>query len=362
MRITVKDLAEKLGAEFVGDQTVLISRPAEPAAAKSDEIALAMDAKYSEDLQKGEAVAAILWPEADWKALGLKAAIFAPRSRYILSGVNSVFELAPEIEPGIHPTAVIHPNAKIGEGASVGPFVLIGNGVSIGKNARIFSHCSISEHTVIGDDVLLHSGVRIGPRVEIGDGFIAQPNATVGADGFSYVSPEKGIIEDARSMSQVSENTNPMAYARINSLGTVIIGDNVELGACSNVDRGTISNTTIGNGTKMDNLVQIGHNCSVGENCLLCGQVGVAGSVVIENNVVLAGQVGVADHVRIGENVVATGQSGVVSNVPPNRVVMGNPAVKMELGVESYKAIRRLPRIIKKFEELQKLVSNSIAK
>ena len=134
------------------------------------------------------------------------------------------------------------------------------------------------------------------------------------------------------------------------------------MGAGCAIDRGTVSNTVIGNGTKLDNLVHMAHNVTVGENCLLCGQVGIAGSVVIGDRVVLAGQCGVADHVNVGSDVIAAGKSGISSNVPPKRVIMGNPAVKMETNVESYKAIRRLPRLVSKVAELEKMVFKNTEK
>ena len=141
----------------------------------------------------------------------------------------------------------------------------------------------------------------------------------------------------------------------------MVIGDDVELGAGTTVDRGTISDTIIGSGTKLDNLVMIGHNVRVGEDCLLCAQAGVGGSSIIEDRVVLGGQVGVADHVTVGTGVVAAGKSGISSNVPPNRFIMGNPAIRAEQNIESYKIYRRLPKLAEKVENLQKAVSKAAA-
>ena len=146
------------------------------------------------------------------------------------------------------------------------------------------------------------------------------------------------------------------SYARIASLGSVLIGNQVEIGAGSTIDRGTIENTKIGNGTKIDNLVHLAHNVSIGNNCLLCGQVGIAGSATIGDRVVLGGQVGVADHISIGSDSIIAGKSGVSSNVPKGRFMMGNPAMKIENNIESYKLFRRLPRILKKIENLHKFV------
>ncbi len=356
MTHTVEEIAKALAAKAVGALSLQIIAPAEPQDATADQLALAMDPKYADALTAGQAKAAVLWDGADWQALGLEAAIFVPRPRYALAGINRIFDTPPMVA-GIHPSSVIEADAEIGPNAAIGPFVYIGHGVKIGANARILSHCSISEHALIGDNSLLHSGTRIGARVRIGNDFISQPNADIGSDGFSFVTPQPGAIEEARQMTQVTAQDNPAEFTRINSLGTVIIGDRVEVGANTTIDRGTISDTVIGDGTKIDNLVQIGHNCRIGKNCLLCGQVGLAGSVMMGDGVILAGQVGVADHITIGNNVVVAAASAVLSNVPSNRTMMGTPAVKMETNVENYKAIRRLPRLFQKVDNLQKLVS-----
>ncbi len=354
----IKDIATALGAEAEGNLDLIVTAVNQPQLTGADELALAMEETYSDALQEGNAKAAVVWDGADWKTLGLEAAIFAPRSRYVLSGVTRVFEKKPQIGSGIHPTAVVDPTAKIGANPSIDPFVVIGANVTLGDNIRIASHVSIAEDAVIGDNALVLQGARIGARVHIGDDFIAQPNCVVGADGFSFVTPQPGAIEEARKTGTISAASETAGFARINSLGAVVIGDRVEIGACSTVDRGTIANTVIGNGTKLDNIVQIGHNVVIGENCLLCGNVGVGGSTVVGDRVILGGKCGVADHVTIGSDVIAAGKAGISSNVPPKRVIMGNPAVKMETNVEIYKATRRLPRLVAKVAALEKIVFN----
>lgn len=346
--ITVGELAAALGAEAVGNRDIGLIGAAEPGAAAATEIALAMQPSFAADLAKGAARAAILWPNADWKALGLEAAILAPRPRYILAGVARAFERAPEIAAGIHPSAVIDPTATIGEGAAIGAFVFIGARVRIGARARILNHVSVSEDAVIGDDALLMAGVRVGARVRIGDRFIAQPGAVLGGDGFSFVTPTPGIVEEARATGVISAREQ-QAYVRINSLGSVLVGDDVEIGANSCIDRGTVADTVIGDGTKIDNLVQIGHNVKVGRSCLICGHAGIGGSTIIGDRVVLGGKAAVADHLTVGANSVITGNSGVASNVPPGRIMMGYPAVRLEQNVEMYKALRRLPRFLEKW-------------
>ena len=355
--ISIAELAEALGAEAFGDGTLTVAGAAEPARAAPDEIALAMQPGFAADLAKGRARAAILWPGADWRALGLEAAIVAPRARYLLAGVTRVFDRPPELAPGVHPSAVIDPSAEIGAGAAIGPFVVIGARVRIGAGARILSHVSIAEDAVIGRDALILNGVRIGARVRIGDRFIAQPGAVIGADGFSFVTPTPGVVEEARATGAITAEEQD-AYVRINSLGSVVIGDDVEVGANSCIDRGTVADTTIGDGTKIDNQVQIGHNVKIGRTCLVCGQAGIGGSTVIGDRVVLAGRAAIADHIRIGSNVVITGNTGVASHVADNRIMVGYPAVRLDQHVEMYKALRRLPRLLARLEAGQKAVSN----
>ena len=353
---TIGDIAKELGAEAAGDLNLSVYRVREPQNAQAGDLALAMEESYAEALTSGSAEAAVVWTGADWQNLGLKAAIFAPRSRYVLSGVTHVFEKAPEVSPGIHPSAVIDPSASIGENASIGPFVVVGARAKIGANARILSHCTVSEDAVIGSNALLYQSVRVGARVRIGDDFIAQSGAAIGSDGFSFVTPKPGAVEEARATGAVTTASRTEGFARINSLGTVVIGNNVEVGVNAAIDRGTIANTTIGDGTKIDNLVQIGHNVTVGQHCLLCGQSGIAGSSILGDRVVLGGQSAVADHVTVGSDVILAGKSGISSNVPPGRVMMGYPAVRMDLNIESYKAVRRLPRLVAKVQKLEKTV------
>ncbi len=349
MGYRISEIATALGAEAFGAVDLVITNASEPALASDTCLALAMNEAYAEGLKQGQAKAAILWDGADWQALGLEAAIYVPRPRYAMSGLTKLMDPGPEIDHGIHPTAIIHDTAKIGPDAAIGPFVVIGRHVEIGKNARIASHVSISEYARIGDNALLMNGVRIGARVGIGNGFIAQAGGVIGADGFSFVTPEKSTVEQVRDSLGSDVAASAQSWTRIHSLGRVEIGDDVETGANVTIDRGTIRATRIGRGSKLDNQVHIGHNVDVGEDCLLCGQVGIAGSSKIGNRVVLAGQCGVSDNIFVGDDVVAGGATKIFTNAPKGRVLLGSPAVKMTTHMEMQKALRRLPRFMKKF-------------
>jgi UDP-3-O-[3-hydroxymyristoyl] glucosamine N-acyltransferase len=357
MTHTIGEIAQALGAEAAGDLTIAVTGASEPHTAAPSDLALAMDPKYAAGLAQGRALAAVVWPGADWQALGLKAAIFAPRSRLAMSGLTRMLDPGPAIAPGIHPMTVIDSTAKIGAGAAIAPFVTIGAGVTIGPNVRIASHASIAEGAQIGADALILQGARIGARVTIGDRFIAQPGCVIGSDGFSFVTPEKSGVEEIRQTLGQRDEIREQSWTRIHSLGSVTIGDDVEIGANATIDRGTIRNTTIGDGTKLDNLVHIGHNVQIGRDCLLCGQVGIAGSANIGDRVVLAGQCGVNDNIFVGDDVIAGGGTKIFTNAPKGRVLLGYPAVKMETHIDMQKALRRLPRMAATLAALQKAVA-----
>ncbi len=360
MGFKVSEIAAALDAVAYGDTELTVERAAEPADAGVDDLALAMTKDYAADLAKGSARAALLWVGADWKSFELEAAVAVRRPRYAMSGLTAMMDSGPMIEVGIHPTAIIHETAMIGEGAAIGPLVCIGANVRIGSQARIASHSSIAESVSIGSNALLHAGVRIGSGVRIGDRFIAQPGVVIGSDGFSFVTPEKSRAEAVgETMGNVDGIYDAQRWSRIHSLGSVVIGDDVEIGATTCVDAGTIRSTSIGDRTKIDNQVHIAHNCEIGCDCLIAGQVGMAGSARIGNNVVLAGKVGVADNTLVGDGVIAGGATMIMSNAPAGQVLMGSPAMRMENYVAAYKSLRRLPRLASRLAELQKTVSKS---
>ena len=215
---------------------------------------------------------------------------------------------------------------------------------------------------MIGESALIHAGVRVGHGVVIGDRFIAQSNAVIGSDGFSYATPESGAVEQVRATLQSEITAAPSAQTRIFSHGTVHIGDDVEIGACAAVDRGTVAATTIGSGTKLDNQVHVGHNVRIGRDCLICGQAGIAGSAVIGDRVVLAGMSGVSDHVEVGDDVVAAGASKIYTRVRPGTAVMGSPAIEMDKNIALYKHLRRLPRMFSRLAALENRVSKHVKK
>jgi UDP-3-O-[3-hydroxymyristoyl] glucosamine N-acyltransferase len=357
MAHTVAEIARALGARAEGALGIELTGVAEPGMAGPADLALAMSERYAPGLAQGRARAAVLWEGADWQALGLEAAIFVARPRLAMASLSRTFDPGPEIAAGIHPSAIVDPAAEIGQGAAIGAFVVIAAGVRIGARARIASHVSIARGATIGDDALILQGARILARVRIGDRFICHPGAVIGADGFSFVTPEKSGVEQIRETLGVRAEIREQRWSRIHSLGSVEIGDDVEVGANATVDRGTVRATVIGAGSKLDNMVHVGHNVQVGRDCLLCGQVGIAGSSRIGDRVVLGGQCGVSDNIFVGNDVIAGGGTKIYTNVPAGRVILGSPALKMETHVEAWKNIRRLGRVFAQVAELREAVT-----
>lgn len=359
-KVTIREIAASLGADPLGNGDLTVDGVAEPASAGPTHLALAMSAKYADALAQGGARAAVIGDGMDWRELGLQAAVIAPRPRYAMAHITRAMDPGPAIAPGIHPTAVIDPTATLGASPAIGPFVVIGAGTRLGDRARIEAHAVIGPGTQIGDDALILAGAHIGHHVIIGHRAIIQMGAAIGGDGFSFVTPEPSQMERARkSLGQDTAAGPAQSWMRIHSLGGVVLGDDIEVGCNTTIDRGTIAATTIGDGTKLDAQVHVGHNCKIGRDCLLCGQVGLAGSVILGDRVVLGGRVGVSDNLTVGSDVVAGVATVIMSNVPPGRMVMGYPAVKMDAHLDIYKSLRRLPRLAKTVAELQKAVFKS---
>jgi UDP-3-O-[3-hydroxymyristoyl] glucosamine N-acyltransferase len=356
MSFTIAEIAEALGATAAGDTGLRVRGAAEPAQAGPDDLAVAMSPKYADAVPQGAARAALLWDGADWEAMGLAAAIFPGRARYAMAGLTRMLDPGQGFAPGIHPSAVVDPSARLGADVSVGPLAVISAGASIGDGSVIGPQCFVGQDAALGPGAYLREAVSIGARATIGARFIAQPGARIGGDGFSYVTPDVSAAEKVRETLGDASGAAPQSYTRIHSLGAVTIGDDVEMGANACIDNGTIRDTVVGSGCKLDNFVHIGHNVRIGRDCLICGQVGVAGSAEIGSNVVLGGQVGVSDNIFVGDGVIAGGATKLMSNVPAGRVMLGYPATKMDSQIEIYKAMRRLPRLLRDVTALQKAV------
>ena len=236
--------------------------------------------------------------------------------------------------PGIHSLACVAPSAKLGADVAVGAFAVIEEGAVIGDRSFIGAGCYIGHESVIGADCLIYPRVTMRERTRLGQRVILHSGVVLGADGFGF--------ETIRGERQ-----------KVPQIGTVELGDDVELGANSCIDRGRFGKTRVGKGTKIDNLVQIGHNCVIGEHCVICGGVGIAGSVIVENYVTIAGQVGIAGHLTIGEQAVLGAQCGVARDVPPGVTVFGAPAIPHLQFKRSAVYTARLPSLVAKLREME---------
>lgn len=239
------------------------------------------------------------------------------------------FYRAPHYAPGVHPTAVVDNSARVRAGAHIGPYVVIGEDVEIGDNAVLLAHVVIYRGAKIGDNFFAHSHAIVREFCRIGNNVVLQNGVVVGGDGFGFAKDQRG------------------RWHKIVQSGPTVIEDDVEIQANACIDRASVGETRIARGAKIDNLVQVGHGSTVGEDTLLCAQAGLAGSTEIGKSVILAGQVGVAGHCKIGDGVIATAQSGIPNDVPAGAVVSGYPAIDNKLWLRCVAIFNRLPEIAK---------------
>ena len=351
---TLAEIASALGAEVTGDPDLTVEDVVHPTMVRRpSDLVLVMDAGLLPVLAATPARAAVV-AEGVTVPQGLFAG-YVPvrRPRYALSLLLDLFPRPPHAPPGIHPSAVVESGASVGEGVSIGALSYVGPGAVIGDRTILLPHVTVGAEAQVGSDCLLHPGARIGERVVLGHRVIVHHNASIGADGFAYATPEPASFELARGGGD-SVEAQISGLRRIASLGTVIVRDDVEIGACAAIDRANLGATVIGRGTKIDNLVQVGHNAIVGEDCLLSGQVGISGSVRVGDRVVMAGQAGIADHARIGDDAIVGPQSGVASRVAARQVVMGSPAVPRSEFFGERLNIKRLSRLLREIADLRK--------
>jgi len=238
----------------------------------------------------------------------------------------------PPPPPVVHETAFVHPDANIANGVAVGPFSYIGSDVTIGVNSTVGSHCHLGDHVEIGESCKFHPGVKILSRCEIKDRVLLNAGVVIGSEGYGF--------------EQVGET-----HEKIPHLGKVVIEEDVEIGANTCIDRARFDETRIGAGTKIDNLVQIGHNVKIGKGCLLVAQVGISGSVQFEDYVVVGGQAGFAGHIKVGKGAKIAGQAGITKDVEPGAFLKGNPALPFQLAQRISVLQRKLPELFNRFAE-----------
>lgn len=329
------ELATRLGCAVEGLSDQEITGVAGLDEARPGELSFLANPKYFRKLKSTRAAAVIVGKEV--KAEG----------RTVLRSENAYLTFAKALEifnpphrppVGVHPTAVIAPDVKLGRNPSIGPYVVVEGGVEIGDDCVLKSFVTIYHGAKIGHRFLAHSHAVVREGVEIGNDVILQNGVVVGGDGFGFAKQADG------------------SYYKIVQAGSLVVEDNVEIQSNACVDRASVGESRLRRGAKVDNLVQVGHGCDIGENTLLCGQVGLAGSCKVGRNVVLAGQVGVAGHLTIGDNVIATAQSGIPNDVEPNKVISGYPATENALWLKCAAVYLRLPEMHAAYRKVTRML------
>ncbi|MGI5820027.1 MAG: UDP-3-O-(3-hydroxymyristoyl)glucosamine N-acyltransferase [Armatimonadota bacterium] len=330
------ELAERIEGELRGDGDVTITGVGHLEDASEGEITFADGPRVQSLANASRASALIVPPEV---AVEHKPFIVTEDPRLAFSKVLELFAPDRRPAPGVHPTAVLGANVSLGENVSVGAHSYVGDGAIIGDNTVVHPLAYVGPETLIGSDCEIHPQVYVGPRVRMGDRVMVHAGASVGADGFGYLQTAQG-------------------HRKIPQIGTVILEDDVEVGANSTIDRATVAATTIGAGTKIDDQVHVAHNVRMGKNCLLCGQVGIAGSTTIGDNVVMGGQAGVNDHVEIGDNIIIAARASVFGNINEEGIYSGYPAAPHQQQLRAIALTRRLPRLMDRIKELEQTVEN----
>jgi UDP-3-O-[3-hydroxymyristoyl] glucosamine N-acyltransferase len=321
----LSEIASRLGARLEnGSPDTEISGVAGIEEAGEHQLTFVANRRYAGAARTTRASAVIV--SQDFPA-GATAVLRSKNPYLAFARALEFFYQPPEYAPGIHPTAVVHPSAKIGSGAHIGPYVVIDEDVVIGDRAVILAHVVIYRGARIGTSFFAHAHAVVREHCRLGDSVLLQNGAIVGADGFGFAKDDGG------------------KWHKIVQSGPAVLENNVEVQANACIDRASIGETHVAAGAKIDNLVQVGHGSSVGENTLLCAQVGLAGSTEVGNDVILAGQVGVAGHCKIGDGAIATAQSGIPNDVPANAVVSGYPAIDNKLWLRCVAVFNRLPEI-----------------
>jgi UDP-3-O-[3-hydroxymyristoyl] glucosamine N-acyltransferase len=354
---TLGEIAKYVDGKLQGDPAVAIKRIVHPALVRGPgDLALVLSANVLGLLKQNQATSAIA--PAELTSVDVPNYILVSRPRLALARLLELFERPVYSAEGIHPSAVIDPSAKIGEKVSVGPHCWVGPNSIIGTGTRLICNVTVGADVEIGEKALLHPGVSVGDRCKIGNRVIIQPGACIGGDGFSFVTPQPGNVEAARQKKQIAENTDSnMEIVRINSIGHVVIEDDVEIGAGTCIDRATLGETKIGRGTKIDNLVQIGHNVTIGRNCLIVAQVGMGGSAKVGERAVIGVQAGLPDHMSVGDDAVVGPQAGLSGNVAPRQSVIGSPAVPVRDFIQQNMNFKRLSRLNQRVKELEAKVA-----
>lgn len=340
-RTTLRHIAERVGGELCGNADTCITGVAGLHNVREGDIIFIESEKLLNLALKSPAAAVIApkYTQELRSASAPKPALLVENPRLTFAKVVETFAVHREVVLGIHPTAVVGEDVVLGRNVSIGAHAYVGRGCRIGDNVIIHPHAFVGDSVTIGDDSVIFPFACLHHEVVIGKRVIIYSGAVIGSDGFGYV-----------------QDQETRSHYKIPQIGTVIIEDDVEVGANTTIDRATLDATIIGEGTKIDNLVQIGHNCRIGKHCIIAAQTGICGSTVIEDYVMLLGQSGVQGHVTIGQGALIYGRGGVISDVPPGAKVSGYPAGPHIEKMRVEAASRKLPGLLKTVRQLSKQV------
>ncbi len=330
--VTVGEIADFVGGKYQGARDITVSGVAPLAEARGDQISFLSNPKYASQLDASKAAAVLV---ADEGTPDSPRYIRVRNPYFAMASVVSRWFAERPAPRGISPMAAIAASAKLGRNVGIGPFATIAEDVVIGDNVIIYQGVSIEAGSTIGEGSVIYPLVSIYERTQIGKRCIIHSGCVIGGDGYGFAT-EGGV------------------HHKIPQIGIVRIGDDVELGAGTCVDRGALGETVIGDGTKVDNLVQIGHNVKIGKHCLLVAQVGIAGSTELGDSVVVAGQSGFGGHLSIGSRVQVAAKSAVLEDVADGMKVMGSPAIAFREFARREVLLKRLPELAKRIDELEK--------
>jgi UDP-3-O-[3-hydroxymyristoyl] glucosamine N-acyltransferase len=331
--LTAAVIAELTGGELLGDAHAAVSSVAPLDRASDGQLSFCATIKYASHLAATGATVVLVTPDVAGAATRAAARIVVKTPHDALVALLPKLYRVPERVPGIHASVVIGRSARIGADALIGPFVHVGDGAVIGDRATLDTRCVVGAGAHLGDDVHLFPGVTLYPKVSIGNRVVIHASATIGSDGFGYVSDSTG-------------------HRKIPHVGGCFIADDVEIGAGTTIDRGSVGDTVIGVGTKIDNLVQIGHNSRIGRLCMIAAQAGISGSTTIEDGVIIGGQAGFQGHHTIGARARIGGQSGVFGDVPVGETWSGYPARPHRESLRAQAALFRLAELLKRIERM----------
>jgi UDP-3-O-[3-hydroxymyristoyl] glucosamine N-acyltransferase len=326
------EIAARLACQLEGEAALEITGVAGIEEARAGELTFLVNRKYRPALRETKASAILVSREEPAVPM---AALRSANPYLDFARAIELFHPAPHYTPGIHPTAVVAKSAKIGANAHVGPYCFVDEDVQIGRDAVLHSFVSIYRGARIGDDFFAHAHACVREKCAIGNRVVLQNGVVVGSDGFGFARNSDG------------------RWRKMRQAGGCVIEDDVEIQAHTAIDRATVGETRIARGTKIDNLVQVGHACKVGEDTLLCGQVGLAGTTRVGNKCILAGQVGAAGHLTIGDGATLTAQSGVPAGVPAGAIYSGYPAMPNLDWRKSVAVFNRLPELQRELRELR---------